>query len=385
MVDSDLPSAPQRPPSRARRNMLRLWLRGLVMDDRVERLRRPFLPDLEQFQALAAYRGLVHQAFTQRPFSPQVSTDLWYQGSFQKSGGRQAYFSPVRRELEASSHHYGHDVQLKRHAGLPLIGRPLPLLLEHGLKVSRMATFESPRPWTRGYLCMGPLRATWLRERFGLPATPIGPWISYARPLLETEEISYLRAQHGPMLLVVLAHSWDLVERRMDLTSCIESVAATAAEEGYRSVIWLRHWKDPDLPGLPPGWIVACNGHRSNPWFLDALRTLLELSDGIATNAFGTHLGYGVGFGKRLHWLPVQVEQDLSHLRDHQVQEEVQEWAERHRLTVALIETIARVATVEAGALQDLLEPYWGFRHVMSASQLKHLLLIGPPGGKIYV
>mgnify|MGYP006168948337 CR=1 FL=1 len=73
--------------------------------------------------------------------------------------------SGALRELENSSHHYGHDVQLKRHAGLSLIGRPLPWLLEHGLKVSRGATFEAPQSWARGYLCMGPLRAAWLRDR----------------------------------------------------------------------------------------------------------------------------------------------------------------------------------------------------------------------------
>ena len=33
------------------------------------------------------------------------------------------------------------------------------------------------------------------------------------------------------------------------------------------------------------------------------MRTLLELSDGLVSNAFGTHLGYGVALGARLHWI----------------------------------------------------------------------------------
>ncbi|MFM9088181.1 MAG: hypothetical protein ACKOPT_08570 [Cyanobium sp.] len=89
--------------------------------------------DRDQWQALAAYRGLVHQAFAARPLAPQISSDLWDRGSFHPSAARKAFFSPARRELEPSSHHYGHDVQLKRHAGLPLIGAPLPWLLEQGL------------------------------------------------------------------------------------------------------------------------------------------------------------------------------------------------------------------------------------------------------------
>lgn len=330
--------------------------------------------DRDQWQALSAYRGLVHQAFRGRPLAPQICGDLWDQGEFRTSADRKAFFSPARRELEPSSHHYGHDVQLKRHAGLPLIGPPLPWLLEHGLKVSPTATFERPRRWTRGYLCMGERRAAWLRERFAVPAVPIGPWVAYAKPLLAPGEIQQLRAELGPTLLVVLAHSWDQVERKMDLRLCGEAVAATAEAMGYASVIWLRHWKDPQLEGLPSHWIVACNGHRSNPWFLDAMRTLLELSDGLVSNAFGTHLGYGLALGLRLHWLPVEARQDLSNLKSDKAEEEALEWAERQRLSAELVEALALTPPRASAAVHALLDPYWGFTNVQTPQALRTLL-----------
>jgi hypothetical protein len=223
---------------------------------------------------------------------------------------------------------------------------------------------------------MGPRRALWLQERFGRPAKAIGPWIAYAQPLLTTAEIAGLRQQLGPTLLVVLAHSWDRVERRMDQRACIEAVAQQAARGGYRSVIWLRHWQDPELPDLPPQWIVACNGHRSNPWFLDAMRTLLELSDGLVSNAFGTHLGYGVALGKRLHWLPVEAEQDLSGLHGAKAEEEAAEWSERQRLSAELSSRLALPDPAAAdAAVRELLSPYWGFESVLSPDQLRRLLL----------
>ena len=206
------------------------WRRSLRAAGRSGPLERLARVDRDQWQALAAWRGLTHQAFAARPLAPRVCSDLWERGAFHSSADRRAFFSPGERELEPSSHHYGHDVQLKRHAGLPLIGPPLPWLLEHGLKVSATATFERPQPWARGYLCMGPLRAGWLRERFGQPAVPIGPWIHYARPLLPAEELRQLREELGSTLLVVLAHSWDQVERRMDVDDCVAAVAATARE-----------------------------------------------------------------------------------------------------------------------------------------------------------
>ncbi len=351
---------------------LRLRLRDWLRAGRLGPLGSLARLDRDQWMALAAYRGLVHQAFDCRPFAPRVSTDLWDQEAFSPAIGRKPFFNPARRELESSSHHYGHDVQLKRHAGLPLIGRPMPFLLEHGLKVAQGSTFERPKPWTKGYLCMGPLRARWLMERFGLPAVPIGPWIAYARPVLDAETIARLRHELGPTLLVVLAHSWDQVERRMDHQRCVDAVRARAEASGYRSVIWLRHWKDPDLQGLPPQWIVACNGHRSNPWFLDAMRTLLELSDGLASNAFGTHLGYGVALGKRLHWIDVEVDQDVTALTGGKAEEEVLEWQERQRLSAELKQ---RLRSGEGTmALRPLLDPFWGFASVQGQERLRDLL-----------
>ena len=161
------------------RNDLHWWKRA--------RLRQLLGPRVErdEWEALAAYRGLVRQAYGQRPLRPELVADLWVQGTFRSPMGLKPFFSPARRELENSSHHYGHDIQLKRHAGLPLVGPPLPFLLEHGLKVSREAQFETPQPWSSGgYLCMGELRAQWLRERYACQATAIGPWILYAKPVL---------------------------------------------------------------------------------------------------------------------------------------------------------------------------------------------------------
>jgi hypothetical protein len=169
----------------------------------------------------------------------------------------------------------------------------------------------------------------------------------------------------------------------------VAAVSATASVGGYRQVIWLRHWKDPQPVGLSPDWIVACNGHRANPWFLDAMRTLLELSDGLVSNAFGTHLGYAVALGKRLHWIPVAVEQDLSALTGPKAEEERLEWHERQRLSRQLAERLDNTASQTVGpagagdhkephdgeqALQDLLDPYWGFGSVRSPAALRRLL-----------
>jgi hypothetical protein len=344
-------------------------------------LRQLLGPKVEhhEWEALAAYRGLVSQAYGQRPLRPEVIADVWVRGAFRSPKGLKPFFSPARRERENSSHHYGHDIQLKRHAGLPPVGQPLPFLLEHGLKVTREAQFEKPQPWARGgYLCMGELRAQWLRETHGCPATAIGPWIHYARPILDEADIAELRQQLGPVLLVILAHSWDKMRRSMDTDQCIDAIKAMADVHNYRRVIWLRHWQDAPNLHLPANWIVACNGHRSNPWFLDALRTLLELSDGLVTNAFGTHIGYATALGKRLHWFSTPVDEDYSQLP---IEETKRARAERNQRR-ALSEELAKILTgnehdaQKEKQLMALLEPYWGFSQIQSPSELLKTLAI---------
>ena len=151
-----------------------------------------------EWEALSAWRGLVHQAYQGQPLQPNLCSDLWHQSRFRSPFARKAFFTPNRREREASSHHYGHDIQLKRYAGLPLVGPPLPVLLEHGLKVSEGARFETPKAWAhRGYLCMGPLRARWLREQHQVPAIAIGPWIQFAQPLLNSDQLKNQRQGWG--------------------------------------------------------------------------------------------------------------------------------------------------------------------------------------------
>tara|TARA_B110000003_G_scaffold234506_1_gene238252 strand:+ start:532 stop:1596 length:1065 start_codon:yes stop_codon:yes gene_type:complete len=329
-----------------------------------------------EWEALSAWRGLVHQAYQGQPIQPNLCSDLWHHSRFQNPSARKAFFTPNRREREASSHHYGHDIQLKRYAGIPLVGPPLPVLLEHGLKVSEGARFETPKAWAhRGYLCMGPLRARWLREQHQVPARAIGPWIQFAQPLLNSDQLKHQRQRWGKTLLVVLAHSWDQVERSMDQQACVDAVKTLAEERNYQQVVWLRHWKDPEFLPLPKHWISACNGHRSNPWFLDALRTLLELCDGVASNAFGTHLGYAAALNKQLHWIDVAAEQNLSHLSSDKAAEEDAEWQERQRLSTALQEALCMPPSRQQHAVQTLVEPYWGLSLKPTPADVKSWLI----------
>jgi hypothetical protein len=208
-----------------------------------------------------------------------------------------------------------------------------------------------------------------MEEQHQRPAIAIGPWIAYAQSLLSTQQIDQLRQTLGSTLLVVLAHSWGPVQRQNNLPATIQSIEAIRHNQGYQSVIWLRHWQDSAEISLPMGWIQACNGHRSNPWFLDAMRTLLELSTGVVSNSFGTHLGYAIQMDCRLHWLDIPSTQNLDALSTQQQQRERIEWERRRELGHQL-----QQVSHDETALRQLLLPYWGFDHVLTPASMRALL-----------
>ena len=104
------------------------------------------------------------------------------------------------------------------------------------------------------------------------------------------------------------------------------------------------------------------------------MRTLLELSDGLASNAFGTHLGYGAALRCQLHWIDVKAEQDLSNLSTNKAQEEEAEWSERERLSNDLKKVLSLSDASQKMAVNALLHPYWGLDERPNSEALKRQL-----------
>lgn len=316
-----------------------------------------------ELTALAAYGGLVHQAFHARPFRPRLCTDVVLEEEWVPSDRLRPTESPARRERDNAVHHYGHDVVLKRAAGLPLVGRPLPFMLEHGVNFSDVSSFEDPLPWVRSYLCMGSRRAERLHSRFGVRAVAVGPYIHYARSVLLAERREQLRRELCRTLLLIPAHTVVNVERRWSAEALIPLVQDHCRREGFDTVIWQSFWKDEPPAGLPPDWILACNGHSSNPWFLDCQRTLLELCDAMLAFTLGTHVGYALALGRPVLFAPLDIHQDVSAASALWRHRYVSEWQERGRLMEALniAPHLDSLQELERERARTVLDPWFGF------------------------
>lgn len=133
-----------------------------------------------------------------------------------------------------------------------------------------------------------------------------GPYIAYARKLLTAAEQADLRREWGRTLLVMPSHSIDSVHAEFDLTGFSTTLAGLRREYGFDSVCVCLYWKDIErrqhLAYQAQGHRVVCAGHAYDPYFLDRLRTLIELADVTLSNNLGTHIGYCVSLDKP-HWI----------------------------------------------------------------------------------
>jgi hypothetical protein len=334
-------------------------------------------PPAREWTLLQAYAGLVHQAYNAAVFQPWLSTDVFWKGAWHPPADLPATKSPAQRERDNAVHHYGHDVLLKRHAGLPLVGRPLPFLLEHGVNFSDRSRFEAPKPWVRAYFCMGEQRAALLRSHPGLRAHAIGPYIRYAQIPVPAERLAELRQQLGKTLLAVPAHSTAQVRRVWSNAEWMQTVERYRQEQGFQHVLWMGFWKDP-LPAdaLPPGWIPACNGHAANPWFLDCQRLLFALSDAVCTFSLGTHVGYALELGLPVLMGRQSLTQDMSRTDPTWRDRFEGEMAEREGLIDRLLHdaqgtVLPRLNPTSALALLD---PWFGFSRRVSREEMAAFL-----------
>lgn len=326
---------------------------------------------------LQAYAGLVRQAYSAGIFQPWLSTDVFWKGGWLSPNDLPPTKSPAQRERDNAVHHYGHDVLFKRYAALPLVGRPLPFLLEHGVNFSDESVFEVPESWVRAYLCMGERRAALLREKHAVSSYAIGPYIRYARIPVTPERLAELKERLGKTLLVVPAHSTVQVQRTWSNAEWIQVVEHYRRAHGYRHVLWMGFWKDPSpCSELPPDWIPACNGHASNPWFLDCQKLLFALSDAVCTFALGTHVGYALELGIPILFGRQSLHQNMSGTDVVWRSRFEGELAQRELLIGQLLLNAEgeELHLLDRSRCKELLEPWFGFSRQVSRSAMVALL-----------
>lgn len=156
-------------------------------------------------------------------------------------------------------------------------------------------------------------REKYLQKKYsdGLNVIKIGPYIHYADSLLSIEEKDKIKKEMGKTLLVFPFHSIDGVLSSFDTDFFIKNIDKYKIEKEFDSVLVCLYWKDIQIGRaekyIQKGYKVTTAGHINDMFFLNRLRSIIELSDFVISNEIGTYIAYCLCLNKKLNYLVKKV------------------------------------------------------------------------------
>ena len=253
--------------------------------------------------------------------------------------------------------------------------------IEHGVyfgdTVREVETNESGLP---AVITFSETRKNHIRKKTNKPVFTIGPYIYYAMGYYETEEIHAIKQKLGRILLVFPSHSINVASVVFDEHFFVNEIDRVIEKQNIQNVIVCLYWKDILLGReqiyLQSGFRVVTAGLPEDPWFLERLKTYIDLSDYTMSNSVGTHIGYCVALGKP-HYL---VEQDMGientekvsieTLKYHVINESTNFESEIEEVKKAFSKYSAEVSDIQLAVCNK----YWGLNKKKSVEELYFIL-----------
>lgn len=194
---------------------------------------------------------------------------------------------------------YGHLKALADYAGIPyeenLVLR-LPAI-EHGIYWLNEPSGADDSPQTHNIVSQGNYRHDAIRQYQRKPHFVIGPYVHYASGTFEQDEIISRKKTLGRTALVFPAHAFESSSNTYDRKRYVNGVMDSLRDH-FDSVLISCYWNDINDQVYryfeDAGAQIISSGLRSDPRFINRLRSIMELSDVVYGNSLGTHIGYSL-------------------------------------------------------------------------------------------
>lgn len=178
-------------------------------------------------------------------------------------------------------------------------------IIPQGLKLQHGCWFEGRLPNEaylsyNSYICWGESEKIYSQQFFKSPVYAIGAPFFYANSLLNEELFLAEKKRLGYNLLVFPSHSSNAFNIEYNIGDFIDYIKSE--QKKFQTVRICLYWADVQK-GLDKiykenGFECICAGHIGDLYFLNRLRTFIELSDCTMSNDFGSHIGYSLFLNK---------------------------------------------------------------------------------------
>lgn len=267
---------------------------------------------------------------------------------------------------------YGIEFVIKRYAKIKC---PIPACIEHGIYfgsyVNDIEVNESGLPMV---VTMSNNRKEHISKKYDKPVLAIGPYISYAIPMFDKEYLLTIKEKLKKTLLVFPVHSTEFVNAQYESSAFINEIKRIQKKYGFNTVIICLYFKD-ILNGAhtiyeKEDFTIVTAGYRENKYFLDRLRTFIEISDMTMSNAVGTHLGYSVSLNKGHYIFNQQCNYNGTGFMDKSLALPETFYDDNILEKNELIKAFSMYSERISRTQRDIVDKYWGLNLNRSPEQL---------------
>jgi hypothetical protein len=341
----------------------------MSVKDKVKRLTasRPLLEN-----SLFLYYKLRHGARVKKEIARRAQLSLFdYQGL-----AADIPYGPDEHVIDNNL--YGYAQALKNYMGT---ATDLKAYMEHGLFLGGIVHPDQFYWHFKKVLTMSQKRVAILKEK--LPqkdAIAVGPYIHYAKGLLQDNAFTALKKELGKVLLVFPFHSMKGVEAGFEEKQLIKEIKKVSRD--FDTVLISLYYLDAQnehraKPYQKAGFRVITAGHKFDRHFVNRQRTHIELADVTMSNGMGTQTGFCI-FLNKPHYIFKQALRQKSRSKKEE---------QRHssKNNAKIKEAVAAEREFFADLFKDYREDispeqykavaeYWGFEDIKTAAELRAIL-----------
>ena len=281
------------------------------------------------------------------------------------------------QELYRGNFLYGTSNNLRKYANYM---RPIRACIEHGIYFGDYINKEEVH--NSGYSTVITFGNS--RKEIILKYNPnknvicIGPYIYYAEPVLNEQEMLEIKEKNGKTLLVFPSHSISGVNANYNVESLISQINNFKNEHKFKTVLICLYYKDiennVDEAYINAGFQVVSAGRREDPDFLSRLKSYILISDYVASNNVGTHIGYTVLL-KRPHIIFHQkIKYDVADATNKKHIENMYD-----NLAIdqkkEICEAFKKYTPYITKKQLEVCNKYWGFSYIKDKSSLASILI----------
>jgi hypothetical protein len=280
-------------------------------------------------------------------------------------------------ELHQSNSYYGIARNLKEFAGY---NEEINACIEHGVYFGSFVIEDEINSGLPGLITFGTNRYMHIREKTNKPIFKIGPYIHYALPYYNPKKFKREKNKLGKNILVFPSHSTEKVNVNYDIDKFIESIKKIKKDKGFDNITICLYFKD-ILNGVhkkykAENFKVVTAGARNDPFFLNRLKTIIELSDLTVSNNIGTHIGYCI-YLKKPHIIIPMDSKYSCYDNDIKSQEEVDLAIKRKKKFNSNYKEIINLFNknrLEITKEQiEFCNKYWGFEEIKTKEEMNKI------------